>query len=139
MWRFLHRPLSRPKLNSQKHAKTVLLFTLVALGFSFSVLFTVLGPLGRKVGLSELQISSVLAASSLTMFLASPVWGRVSDRLGRKRVMIIGLLGYMVGNLIFTSIFKFAMVGLLVPITAYLALMLARTLNAILISGRLGS
>ena len=134
MWRFLRRPLNRLNLNSQKYAKTVLLFTLVALGFSFSVLFAVLGPLGREVGLSELQISSVLAASSLTMFLASPVWGRVSDRLGRKRVMIIGLLGYMVGNLLFTSIFKFAMLGLLVPITAYLALMLARTLNAILMS-----
>ena len=98
------------------------------------MLFAVLGPLGREVGLSELQISSVLAASSLTMFLASPVWGRVSDRLGRKRVMIIGLLGYMVGNLLFTSIFKFAMLGLLVPLTAYLALMLARILNAILMS-----
>ena len=48
--------------------------------------------------------------------------------------MIIGLLGYMVGNLLFTSIFKFAMLGLLVPLTAYLALMLARTLNAILMS-----
>ena len=48
--------------------------------------------------------------------------------------MIIGLLGYMVGNLLFTSVFKFAMLGLLVPLTAYLALMLARILNAILMS-----
>ena len=68
------------------------------------------------------------------MFLASPVWGRVSDRLGRKRVMIIGLLGYMVGNLLFTSIFKFAMLGLLVPLSVYLALICTRTLNAILMS-----
>ena len=98
------------------------------------MLFAVLGPLGREVGLSELQISSVLAASSLMMFLASPVWGRVSDHLGRKRVMIIGLLGYMVGNLLFTSIFKFAMLGLLVPLSVYLALIFTRILNAILMS-----
>ena len=82
MLRFLRRPLKRLNLNSQKHAKTVLLFALVALGFSFSVLFAVLGPLGREVGLSELQISSVLAASSLTMFLASPVWGRGQRSIG---------------------------------------------------------
>jgi MFS family permease len=130
----LSSTLKRASFPVDKHKKTVLLFAIVALGFSFSVLFAVLGPLGREIGLTEFQISSILAASSLTMFLASPRWGRVSDRVGRKRIMIIGLLGYVVGNLLFTSIFKLAMLGVLIPIAAYFALMLARTLNAILMS-----
>ena len=134
MWRFLSTELKEARFSADKHKKTVLLFAIVALGFSFSVLFAVLAPLGREVGLTEFQISTILAASSLTMFLASPRWGRLSDRVGRKRIMIIGLLGYVVGNLLFTSIFKLAMLGMLIPITAYLALMLARTLNAMLMS-----
>ena len=134
MWRFLSTELKEARFSADKHKKTVLLFSIVALGFSFSVLFAVLAPLGREVGLTEFQISTILAASSLTMFLASPRWGRLSDRVGRKRIMIIGLLGHVVVSLLFTSIFKLAMPGMLVPITAYLALMLARTLNAMLMS-----
>ena len=58
------------------------------MGFGFTVLFAILGPLGREVGFSELQISSIIAASSLVVFLASPRWGRLSDRVGRKKIMI---------------------------------------------------
>ena len=97
MWRFLSTELKEARFSADRHKKTVLLFAIVALGFSFSVLFAVLAPLGREVGLTEFQISTILAASSLTMFLASPRWGRLSDRVGRKRIMIIGLLGYVVG------------------------------------------
>ena len=60
------------------------------MGFGFTVLVAILGPLGREVGFSELQISSIIAASSLVVFLASPRWGRLSDRVGRKKIMIFG-------------------------------------------------
>ena len=88
----------RPQPQQYKFARIILLVALVGVGFGFTVLFAILGPLGREVGLSELQISSVIAASSLTVFLASPRWGRLSDRWGRKPVMIFGLLGYACGN-----------------------------------------
>ena len=77
--------------------------------------FAILGPLGREVGMSELQISSIIAASSLVVFLASPHWGRLSDRWGRKRVMVIGLFGYACGNLLFASVFHLTLVGALLP------------------------
>ena len=65
-----------------RYARMILLLALVAVGFGFTVLFAILGPLGREVGMSELQISSIIAASSLVVFLASPRWGRLSDRWG---------------------------------------------------------
>ena len=89
----LIEPTSDPEPQQYKFARIILLVALVGVGFGFTVLFAILGPLGREVGLSELQISSVIAASSLTVFLASPRWGRLSDRWGRKPVMIFGLLG----------------------------------------------
>ena len=103
---------------------------LVSVGFGFSVLFAILSPLGREVGLNELQIGSIIAASSLMVFLVSPVWGRLSDRWGRKRVLIIGLLGYSVGNFLFALVFKAFLLGLLLPLTGYLLLVFTRVLHA---------
>ena len=117
-----------------RYARTILLLALVAVGFGFTVLFAILGPLGREVGMSELQISSIIAASSLVVFLASPHWGRLSDRWGRKRVMVIGLFGYACGNLLFASVFHLTLVGALLPISGYLLLMLTRVMHASVMS-----
>lgn len=127
-------PLIETNSQQYKFARTILLVALVGVGFGFTVLFAILGPLGREIGLSELQISSVIAASSLTVFLASPHWGRLSDRWGRKPVMIFGLLGYACGNFLFASVFHAALIGALLPLSAYLLLMLTRVLHASVMS-----
>ena len=117
-----------------RYARMILLLALIAVGFGFTVLFAILGPLGREVGMSELQISSIIAASSLVVFLASPRWGRLSDRWGRKRVMVIGLFGYACGNLLFASVFHLTLIGALLPLTGYLLLMLTRVIHASVMS-----
>ena len=117
-----------------RYARIILLIALVSVGFGFTVLFAILGPLGREVGMSELQISSIIAASSLVVFLASPHWGRLSDRWGRKRVMVTGLFGYACGNFLFASVFHLTLVGALIPITGYLLLMLTRVMHASVMS-----
>ena len=117
-----------------RYARIILLIALVSVGFGFTVLFAILGPLGREVGMSELQISSIIAASSLVVFLASPRWGRLSDRWGRKRVMVTGLFGYACGNFLFASVFHLTLVGALIPITGYLLLMLTRVMHASVMS-----
>ena len=63
-----------------RYARAILLTALVGMGFGMTVLFAILSPLGREVGFTELEISTIIAASSLTVFLASPRWGRLSDR-----------------------------------------------------------
>lgn len=115
-------------------AKAILLFALVAVGFGFTVLFAILGPLGREVGLSEVQIGSIIATSSLVVFLASPVWGRLSDRYGRKRIMVFGLLGYSLGNFLFAAVFHATLIGLLLPLTAYILLIATRVIHASVMS-----
>ena len=66
-------------------AKRTLLISVVAVGFAQTVLFAILAPLGREIGLVEMQIGAIISASSLTVFLASPMWGRASDRWGRRK------------------------------------------------------
>ena len=117
-----------------RYARLILLTALISVGFGFTVLFAILGPLGREVGMSELQISSIIAASSLVVFLASPRWGRLSDRWGRKRVMVIGLFGYACGNFLFASVFHLTLIGALLPLAGYLLLMLTRVMHASVMS-----
>jgi len=61
----------------------------------FSILFPVLPHYARHVGASEAQWGWIVAAYSFMQFLFSPYWGALSDRVGRKRVLLAGLAGYV--------------------------------------------
>ncbi|MBX3706394.1 MAG: MFS transporter [Pseudomonadales bacterium] len=111
-------------------ARRTLLVSLVSVGMGFTVLFPVLAPLGREIGLTEFQITAVIAASSLTVFLASPIWGRRSDVWGRKRVMLIGLFGFTAGTVLFNSVLYAGLHGLLTGWILFSALVIARMLHA---------
>ena len=111
-------------------AKRTLLLAAAAMGFAQTVLFAILAPLGREVGLVEVQIGAIISASSLTLFLVSPLWGRASDVWGRRKILLIGLFGYSVGTILFASVFQAALLGYLVPVTALVLLIVTRVANA---------
>jgi MFS family permease len=115
-------------------ARRTLLFSLVCIGMGFTVLFPVLAPLGREIGLTEIQITSIIAASSLTVFLSSPLWGRVSDVWGRKRVIMIGLFGFSAGTLLFNSVLYAGLSNLLTGTALFVALIVARMMHASVMS-----
>lgn len=113
-----------------KKAKGTLLASVAAIGFAQTVLFAILAPLGREAGLVEMQIGAIISASSLTLFLISPIWGRTSDLWGRRKVLLIGLFGYSVGTAFFAAAFQAALLGVLIPIVAFAALIITRIGNA---------
>lgn len=113
----------------------VLIAGLMATGIGQSLVFAILAPLGREVNLTEVQITSIIAVSALTFGLASPYWGRFSDRVGRKPVIIAGLLGYAAGTLLFTSVFHAGMAGMLSGTVFYATVLLTRVCQALLMSG----
>jgi MFS family permease len=113
---------------------TVLILALMATGIGQSLVFAILAPLGREVALGELQITSIIAISALVFALASPHWGRFSDRVGRKPIIITGLLGYTVGTLVFTSVFYAGLAGLLGGTLLYGVALLARCGQAVIMS-----
>ncbi|XOV90105.1 MAG: MFS transporter [Pseudomonadota bacterium] len=123
-------PASFPTL----FARRVLLASLVVIGMGQTVLFAVLAPLGREAGLSEIQVGSIISASSITVFLTVPVWGRLSDSWGRKRVMLIGMFGYTLGTALFALVFHSALIGLVTGTLAFVALIVARVLHACVMS-----
>ncbi len=112
------------------YARRMLLASLVSVGMGFSVLFPILAPLGRELGLTELQITAIISVSSLTVFVASPMWGRRSDRWGRKRVMLIGLFGFTAGTALFNTVLYAGLAGALAGAPLFAALVASRMLHA---------
>ena len=57
---------------------------------------SVLPAIGREFRLSDTLVAGAFAISALMWTVASPFWARLSDTLGRKRVILIGLGGFVV-------------------------------------------
>lgn len=51
-----------------------------------------------------LVVGMLMSSFSLMQFLFAPVWGRLSDRIGRRPILLIGL----VGSVVFYSLFGYA-------------------------------
>src|SRR5690242_18375993 len=77
---------SSPKERSRSFV--ILFVSLVCMGAGQTVLFAILPPLSRKLGLTEVQTSTIFGVSALIWVFTSTYWGKKSDIWGRKPVMI---------------------------------------------------
>ncbi len=102
-----------------------------------SVLFPVLAPLGRSLGLSELQIGSLSASYALMQFVMSPYWGRRSEAIGRKPVMLTGIVGFGLSFLAFAIVAQLGTAGTLSHLPLYLLLLASRLAGGALSSATL--
>src|SRR5438094_757801 len=53
-------------------------------------------PGGKDNRLGGIVLGLLMASFSLMQFLGSPIWGRVSDRIGRRPILLLGLTGSVV-------------------------------------------
>jgi predicted MFS family arabinose efflux permease len=67
---------------------------------SLTILIPIIYLYGRQFGLSDFQTSLLLSTYAISQFFATPVIGKLSDRFGRKPLLIISLTGTVVANLI---------------------------------------
>ena len=77
-------------------SRTVLLvvFATILIDFiGFSVLIPVLPLFAERLGASPFQVALILTVYALAQLLFLPAWGWVSDRVGRRPVILISLFG----------------------------------------------
>jgi len=60
---------------------------------AFSSVFPLLPRYAKMFQASDVTIGFLAASFALAQFLFSPIWGRLSDIVGRKKIISIGLLG----------------------------------------------
>lgn len=71
----------------------ILFFTLIVVMLGFGVIIPILPFLVEKFGGSGIAMGGLMAVYSFMQFLFSPFWGDLSDRYGRKPLLIMGTLG----------------------------------------------
>jgi predicted MFS family arabinose efflux permease len=81
-----------------RHFWIVALISLIN-SLSLTILIPVIYLYGRQFGLNDFQTSLLFSTYSIAQFFATPVIGKLSDRFGRKPLLIISLLGTVVANL----------------------------------------
>lgn len=76
-------------------------WTTVALDLvGFGIVIPVLPLYAEDYGASPAVATAVLATFSAFQMAAAPLWGRLSDRVGRKPVLIVALVGSAAGSLV---------------------------------------
>lgn len=81
--------------------KRVIFLSLMICYIGLGVINPVLAPLIREMGLDEMHAGWIISASALVLLLGAPIWGKQSDRFGRKPIMIIGLVGFTFSLVLF--------------------------------------
>jgi predicted MFS family arabinose efflux permease len=67
---------------------------------SFTILIPTIYQYGREFQLSDFEISFLFAIFSIAQFFTTPIIGKLSDRFGRRPLLIISLAGTVIGNLL---------------------------------------
>ena len=66
----------------------------------FGIMLPVLPLYAEDFGASPAMAAAVIAVFSAAQVVAAPLWGRLSDRIGRKPVLIAALIGSSIGSLV---------------------------------------
>lgn len=65
----------------------------------FTLIIPLIYPYAKQFGLSDFHASLLTTAYAAAQFVGTPILGRLSDRLGRKPLLILSLLGTVAANL----------------------------------------
>jgi MFS family permease len=77
------------------------IWTTVALDLvGFGIILPVLPQYAERYGATPAVVGALFASFSVAQLLLAPVWGGLSDRVGRKPVLVLSLVGTAVGSLV---------------------------------------
>jgi DHA1 family multidrug resistance protein-like MFS transporter len=79
----------------------ILSLTLAVVMLGFGMVMPIFPFYIESMGASGSELGLLIAISPLMQLLFAPVWGSISDRRGRKPVLLLGLLGYGLSMLLF--------------------------------------
>ena len=111
---------------------SVLMFIILFVSMGQSVYWQSMPIIGREFGFSEVQINSLISISAAMFIVFTPYWGKLSDKIGRKTVLIMGLSGYVLSTLFFCFFVSYGLSGYISGLSLLLILLLARMLNSAL-------
>jgi MFS family permease len=110
----------------RRTSDAALLASLLLLGGANSVLFSVMPPAGRQLGLVEWQVGMIVAFSAAAYMVSAAWWGRISDLRGRRLVVVTGMVGFGLGGLVFAGVLDLGLAAIAPPLLALILLVAVR-------------
>jgi MFS family permease len=80
--------------------------------FGLTLIIPLLPAYAKSFGATDMEVGFIYAAFAVCQFIAGPIIGRISDRVGRRPVLIVSQLGTFVGFLILGAANTLALVFL---------------------------
>ncbi|MBC7421673.1 MAG: MFS transporter [Bdellovibrio sp.] len=91
------------KMTENKKPLIVIFMTVFIYLLGFGIVIPIIPILGTQLGASALETGLLLSIYSLMQFIFSPFWGRLSDRYGRRPILLICLAGEVFSYLLFAQ------------------------------------
>ena len=89
-----------PNKSSSKIKLTIILFTVFVSMMGYTIIIPILPRYAERLGATSFQIGLIIGLFSLAQFIMMPIWGNLSDRFGRKPMMLLTVFGSIIGYLI---------------------------------------
>jgi DHA1 family multidrug resistance protein-like MFS transporter len=116
---------------------SVLFFTLVVVMLGFGIVIPILPFYVEHFGGSGKDMGFLMAIYSIMQFIFSPIWGSLSDHYGRKPILLVGIIGNVVSQILYGVVGDFSQAGMFTPQTSLTLLIVTRGLAGILSSATL--
>jgi MFS transporter, DHA1 family, multidrug resistance protein len=88
-------------VNASKRSLYILIFVLFVVMLGYGIIIPILPFYIENMGAGGTELGFLVASYAVMRLIFGPIWGGLSDRIGRKPVLLIGILGYAVTMLWF--------------------------------------
>ncbi len=96
-------------MDANRKNTLILSFTLLVVMLGYGMVQPIIPFLITKLGASGGDLGILASVYAAMQLICAPLWGTLSDRIGRKPVLLIGVLGYAIAMFIFGLATRFWM------------------------------
>ena len=93
----------------------------------FAIVLPLLPRYGRHFEATKFELGLLMASFSAMQFLFAPLWGRLSDRIGRRPVLIVGLAGSTIFYTLFALVTQYGNAGPILGLSPLIWLFITRS------------
>lgn len=83
-------------MNTSRRNLYILVFVLFVVMLGYGIIIPILPFYIEDMGAGGTELGLLVASYAVMRLICGPVWGSLSDRVGRKPILIIGILGYAI-------------------------------------------
>ncbi|WP_226643116.1 MFS transporter [Microbulbifer variabilis] len=116
----------RKSQNRSKNHQRKINMVVASQGAAQVVLLTQIPLIVERCGLSLASIGGLVALGTFCLMIAGPLWGEMGDRIGRKPVLLAGLIGALLAQCLFVALLVAMSQGYLEESNALIALAISR-------------